>query len=178
MNYEGALRGRNCISKRGPVLVQSWESIEVLKRLNVVGVALAKNHSMDYGANGLDAMLKALGSSGIKHTGAGSCLDVAMQSMVFEYDSKKVVSFSNGWNVEETFHATDCRAGCAPREQNLMLQALTQARANYGESALIVNCMHWVFEFNRFPMPYDMDLAHSLIDASSDLIVGHYLHDV
>ena len=27
--------------------------------------------------------------------------------------------------------------------------------------------MHWGFEFNRYPMPYDTDLAHSLIDAGA-----------
>lgn len=36
--------------------------------------------------------------------------------------------------------------------------------------------MHWGFEFNKYPMPYDISLAHKMVDAGYDLIIGHHPH--
>jgi hypothetical protein len=38
--------------------------------------------------------------------------------------------------------------------------------------------MHWGFEYNRLPMPFDIDLAHRAVDAGCDLIIGHHPHVV
>lgn len=59
------------IKKRGPNLASNLLVVDVLKKLNVVGVCLANNHMMDYGEKALKDTISALDVSGIAHTGAG-----------------------------------------------------------------------------------------------------------
>lgn len=37
--------------------------------------------------------------------------------------------------------------------------------------------MHWGFEYNLYPMPSDINLAHWLIDSGWDMVIGHHPHN-
>ena len=81
LNLEGTI---DCdsytkIEKRGPNLSSNKIAIEVLKKLNVVGVTLANNHVMDYGDDGLLHTIELLDEIGILHTGAGKNLKEASE---------------------------------------------------------------------------------------------------
>ena len=165
----------HAIQKRGPNLSLSKTTVEVLNELNTVGVSLANNHMMDYGEYGLNSTIAYLDDNGIKHSGAGHTLDEALIPFVIDAGGLKVAVLSFGWDVEETRYATDTSAGCAPRNKEMILGAVYKAREKYDR---IIVCIHWGFEFNRYPMPYDIDLAHAMIDAGADLIIGNHPHCV
>jgi poly-gamma-glutamate synthesis protein (capsule biosynthesis protein) len=38
--------------------------------------------------------------------------------------------------------------------------------------------MHWGFEYHYLPMPYDIMLAHNMIDVGYNTIIGHHPHVV
>lgn len=64
---------------------------------------------------------------------------------------------------------------CALRDPEVVLSAIGEAKE---KCDLVVVCIHWGFEYNRLPMPLDIDLAHKAIDAGADLIIGHHPHCV
>lgn len=163
------------ISKRGPNLFSTKESIKALKKINTIGVSLANNHIMDYGNTGLSKTIDILDSNKIKHSGAGFNLDEALKPMCYNLNNKTMAVFSFGWNVEETMYAEVNESGCAPLEESIVLNAIKIAKKSYDK---IIICCHWGFEYNRYPMPFTVKMAHKLIDSGADLIVGNHPHCV
>lgn len=178
LNLEGSLSNNGIkIKKRGPNLAHSPLTIEVLKKLNVIGVCLANNHMMDYGEKALIETIAILNDNNILHTGAGMTLDEAIKPMIIEIDSQRVIVQNFGWDIEETVYATDKSGGCSPRIEEVILENTTLLRKN-NKDAIIVNTYHWGFEYNLYPMPLDIDLAHKSIDSGCDIIVGHHPHNI
>lgn len=176
LNLESPIgKGKGAATKkRGPNLASSSMVVEVLKKLNVAGVCLANNHMMDYGKKALADTIFLLDENGIAHTGAGQNLDEALNPISICVNNKTISILNFGWDVEETIYAGGT-AGCAPRDMEIVLSAIQNAK---GKSDLVSVCFHWGFEYNRLPMPYDIDLAHRVIDAGADLIIGHHPHCV
>ncbi len=178
LNLEGPIAvpvQQYAVEKRGPNLTGSKASAGALLELNTVGVSLANNHMMDYGEYGLRSTVRVLDDIGIRHTGAGFDLDEALTPFTIDIGGMKVAFLSFGWDVEETRYAAEADAGCAPRDKDLIIRAVRDSKDKYER---VVVCLHWGFEFNRYPMPYDIDLAHAVIDAGADLIIGNHPHCV
>lgn len=173
LNLEGPIikDAHEKIKKRGPNLSQSDMAIEVLKQLNVIGVCLANNHIMDYGDDGLKETINVLNENNILHTGAGDDLTNASKPMIIQDGEEIYEVYNFGWYLEETVYATNNTAGCSPREESHILNCIIE-RNNYKKIAI----MHWGFEYNYLPMPYDIDLAHKMIDYGYDIIIGHHPH--
>lgn len=173
LNLEGAITiedKEKKIKKRGPNLCSNTIAVEVLKKLNVVGVCLANNHIMDFGNDGLCETIKILDDNNIKHCGAGKTVEESIKPFEICIEGKKITVYSFGWNIEETVISSKNRFGCASKQnaQNINL-------ATKNENIVIYN-MHWGFEYNRYPMPLDIQLGHKLIDNGVDLIIGHHPH--
>jgi hypothetical protein len=60
-----------------------------------------------------------------------------------------IAILSFGWNVEETIYAECNKGGCAPREKNIIIQEVAKAKKEYKR---VVVCIHWGFEYNRYPI--------------------------
>lgn len=173
INLEGTFTVKNKkIKKRGPNLKQSKIMIEILKILNVVGVCLANNHIMDYDDDGLKDTIKILKENNIKYCGAGNNLKEALKPMILEIDKKNIKIFNYGWNVEETVYAKNNKAGCAPRMDKYIFNNIKSTK----EDDILINVMHWGFEYNLYPLPLDIKLAHKMIDNGVELIIGHHPH--
>ena len=92
LNLEGSLDSSiyTKIDKRGPNLSSNIISIEVLKKLNVIGVSLANNHMMDFGEEGLSNTIKLLDENNILHTGAGKNVEEALKPMIITEAGKQI----------------------------------------------------------------------------------------
>ncbi|MEA3573927.1 CapA family protein [Peribacillus frigoritolerans] len=178
LNFEAPLTNNgNKIKKRGPNLFHSKVAIDILKNMNVVGVCLSNNHMMDYGEHSLRDTLELLDKNNILHTGAGLSLEESIKPMEFIIDGYRIIVQNFGWDVEETVYATEQNAGCSPRDESLILKQTSKLRKEDKE-AIIINIFHWGFEYNLYPMPFDIDLAHKSIDVGSNLIIGHHPHNI
>lgn len=173
LNLEGALVKTDTPNhkKRGPNLAHSSTSVEILKKMNTIGVCLANNHMMDYEEKGLEKTIVLLEENQIKHCGAGKNLNEAIQPMFLDGN---IYICNYGWNIEETQYATNTRAGCAPKKENVILKQIENLRKN--KKAKIIVQLHWGFEYNLFPMPLDRKLAYKIIDAGADMVIGHHPH--
>ncbi|MCR5025507.1 MAG: CapA family protein [Lachnospiraceae bacterium] len=178
LNLEGPVTdgsGRK-IWKRGAHLKQEGACMEALKILGVKGVTLSNNHMMDYGAKGLFDTISALEKAGILHTGAGADLNSALKPMIFRDDKETIAIFNFGWNAEETVYAGYFRAGCAPRKKALILSTLDKYVKENPEHSIVV-LMHWGFEHNLYPQPFDTELAHKICGIENVCaVIGHHSH--
>lgn len=161
--------------KRGPNLCQGSKAIEILKDLQVIGVCLSNNHIMDFGENGLEDTIKALDENNILHTGGGRNLSAAAKPMRIKDNDNFYEIYNFGWHLEETVYAEKGKAGCSPREEKHILNCIR----NVGnKECKKIAVMHWGFEYNYLPMPFDIELAHKMIDAGFDMVIGHHPHVV
>ena len=177
LNLESPLvKSENLINKRGPHLSQSDLTIEILNRLNVICVCLANNHIFDYGWDAFKKTIQLLEENSIHYIGAGKNQDSAAVPFLIRFKNGKEIILTNyGWEVEETRIALDDNFGCNSRNDEWVIECTSNIRAQFPQS-YIVNIFHWGFEFNRYPMPYDISLAHKSIDSGADLIIGHHPH--
>lgn len=177
LNLEGCFFKRDAepIKKRGPNLASSKVAIEVLKELNTIAVCLANNHSMDFGGECLEDTIKLLEENNIHHIGAGRNIYDATKPYFITLNNEKIAILNFGWDVEESVYADFHKAGCAPREEKVVLSSIINARKNADK---VIVCMHWGFEYNRLPMPFDIDLGHKMIDLGVELVIGHHPHNV
>lgn len=132
---------------------------------------------MDYGEQALKDTIEILDENNILHTGAGETLAEAVKPLILQLDNQKVIVQNFGWDIEETVYATETTSGGAPRIEKLILEHTVKIRDLY-KDATIVNVYHWGFEYNLYPMPLDIELAHSSINSGCDLIIGHHPHNI
>lgn len=173
LNLEGPITDSNkkYTHKRGPNLKQSKRVINILKKLNVIGVTLSNNHMYDYREKGIKNTIEVLKKHNIKYCGCGFNFEESIKPMEFEFDSKKVAIYSYGWNIEETHYSKKYKTGCAPLKKEIILN-------NMAQNTLNIIQLHWGFEFNKYPMPRDILIAHDIIDNGASIIIGHHPHNI
>jgi poly-gamma-glutamate capsule biosynthesis protein CapA/YwtB (metallophosphatase superfamily) len=134
-------------------------------------VNAANNHIFDYGLQGMEDTMKFLDSLEIAYVGLGRNLAQAR---------KPVVMRRKGWAVGflgyyggGEFSAGKNTPGFAPRYARFMVEDIRdlKKKADY----VVVN-LHWGTERAPEPEGWQIQLAHRLVDAGADLIVGHHPH--
>ena len=145
--------------------------LRALQRASINIVNLANNHVGDYGLAGLYDSMANLDSVGIRHVGAGRTLGAARSPVVIEKNGRKIGFL--GYYGGGRFSATSSRGGVAPRYEPYILSDVRQLR---GATDYVVVSLHWGDESADRPSPDQIRLAHRIIDAGADLIIGHHSH--
>ncbi len=136
-------------------------------------LSLANNHIMDYGEQGLSDTIYYLEQEGIKHTGAGPNLAAALEPADIDVDGYVVRFLAfNGVEPRE-YYAGAAKAGTAPLDEGIIVSAIGRAKR---EANLVVVSLHWGGESMAYPSSEQKRLAHKLVDAGADVIVGHHPH--
>jgi poly-gamma-glutamate capsule biosynthesis protein CapA/YwtB (metallophosphatase superfamily) len=149
------------------------KQIEGLRNAGFDAVAMANNHTMDYGPEPLKITLKLLDSLGIAHSGAGMNLKDARQPAIVERNGIKVAFLSYSRVHPTQFWATPKKPGTAPAYESHINEDIKKAKTLAG---LVVVSFHWGAELMDSPKQYQKDLAHLCIDQGADLVLGHHPH--
>lgn len=135
-----------------------------------VAFALANNHMMDFGTDGLRQTRQFLSDRGYSCAGAGESEDEARRPMILEEGGKRIAVISC---CERQFGvATVSSAGVAARGEWLYA-AIAAARAN--ADFVVVSC-HCASEFSTAVSPRLQAFYRSLVDAGADVVHGHHAH--
>lgn len=136
--------------------------------------ALANNHLMDFGVEGMKQTFAFL--SARKQTaetawaGAGTDIGHACEPMILEESGKKIAVISC---CERQFGvATEESAGVAAKGEWLYAAI---AKAKSTADFVVVSC-HCASEFSTAVSPQLQAFYHSLVDAGADVIHGHHSH--
>ncbi len=148
--------------------------LPILDQAGIDGVTLGNNHILDAGVPGLEETLGHLDDAGISYTGAGADLDASREPMIFDLAGLKVgVLNYQGVPSYEWAWATEDSPGTAPLLEDVMVEDVRRLRA---EVDLIVVMPHWGMEYTAEPEPEQVELAHAVMDAGADLVVGDHAH--
>jgi poly-gamma-glutamate capsule biosynthesis protein CapA/YwtB (metallophosphatase superfamily) len=161
------------------------QNIGCLTSAKISACALANNHVLDWGYDGLSETLKTLDAAGIAHAGAGNDAEEAMQPAVFDTagDGRLLLfSFGSGTSgIPEDWKATSISPGVNLLDdfsEATAARVADQMRAYQRPGDLIIVSIHWGSNWG-YEIPRDQIMfAHCLIEEGIAIVHGHSSHHV
>ena len=151
---------------------------QALEGLSAAGfdvVSQANNHSFDWGPEALSDSLQRLEKRGIRAVGAGGNDLAAHYPLLVNLGGLRVAFLAYVEVAPEQAAAGDNRPGVAWLEPERVLADIRFARPL---ADLVIVCPHWGVEYAVRPRRDQVELAHRMIDAGADLVVGSHPHVV
>lgn len=154
----------------------NYEAIYHLKKeLNFYAFTLANNHIFDTGS--LTETMKGLEELNIKSIGIGENLEQAQKPLLINENNQKVLILNFGWEVIQCKIAEREKEGVNPLRKENVINSLIKAKNKYPK-AKIIAIMHWSYELEGEPQPFERELAHKMIDLGVDGIIGAHPHRI
>jgi hypothetical protein len=187
------------IDRTNPVPVRAWDYLtynsppDLIDAFNsdsgkscLSAVSFSNNHVLDRGLSGADQTLDFLRERKIPVSGFRQHADDPA-FVVLEIQGKRIGFASFGWGVNgfdslEGADRLNIIPGIAPaydatRFNPSQLFAALKDMDRLKVDAKIL-ALHWGHEFEYYPDALQVDLAHALVRAGADVIVGHHSHMV
>lgn len=146
-----------------------------LLKLHFDALALANNHSGDYGPLAFREMLGLLEQKGIAYFGGGRTLAEAHRPLVIERKGLRIALLSYNEFFPRSFEADVDKPGIAWSEDEQIRLDIATARTTYGAD-LVIPFMHWGWEHERTASQRQRKLARLMVDAGADAVVGGHPH--
>jgi len=137
-------------------------------------VSLANNHAVDFGREALVDTLDLLKQGGIPYFGAGRDLSQAHAPLILERRGLRVALIGCLEFLPRSFEAGPSMPGVAWCEDNQISRDIEAARAAGAD--IVIPFVHWGWEGEPEPSERQRELAHRLIEAGADVVVGSHPH--
>jgi poly-gamma-glutamate capsule biosynthesis protein CapA/YwtB (metallophosphatase superfamily) len=176
-----------------------------LKQAGFDVLALANNHSMDYGHEALLDTIVTLDRLGIRHVGAGKSLAEAVAAEIVEVKGRRIgfVAFSSLLPLGAS--AGELRPGMAPIHVHVAYEVnpyyemeepgnppRVKTWADAGDLAAFEDVIrelrsqvdflavsaHWGFGAGEELAEYQRPLGQALIDAGAEVVIGNHVHAI
>lgn len=147
--------------------------LEVLRSAGISGVSLANNHVMDYGDSGLLDTMTNLNESSFLITGAGTDAETASRPLVTNIRGIRLAVIGLCDLPYEDTYARSNGPGIA-RASVSRVQSIMKQYDQWND--IVAVSIHWGDEYSDYPGRDQVALAHDLIDAGVDIIIGHHPH--
>lgn len=137
-------------------------------------VAVANNHSGDYGKAAFLETLSLLDGAGIAHFGGGANLQAAHAPLWVERKGLRIALLGYDEFKPRAFEAGPDWPGVAWSEDSQVVADIRAARAAGAD--LVIPFMHWGWEREPQPSERQRQLAHTMIDAGAAMVIGGHPH--
>ena len=145
-------------------------------------VALANNHILDNGEEGIRTTLDHLKADGIAYAGINEILEDVNRATITDVEGIRI-----GWVAHTYYAETDM----CPQDKLYMLNLTNFHMVDNPDTSqierqiiycreeecdFVVLSLHWGLEFELYPHPEQLDWAYRFAECGADLIVGHHPH--
>src|SRR6266700_4251722 len=164
------------------------QNADCLSAARISGCALANNHILDWGYEGLSETLQTLDSAGIAHAGAGKNADEAAMPAVLDLTGKgRVLLFSFGsttsgiprdWRATSSFPGVNLLDDLSETTATLVASQMRQSASGGQPGDVLVASIHWGSNWGYDIPPEQIAFAHRLIDEGVAIVHGHSSHHV
>ena len=161
------------------------QNVGCLSAGDLSACALANNHVLDWGYDGLSETLKTLNAVGIAHSGAGNNAEEAMQPAILNTATNgRLLFFSFGSTTSgtpEDWKATGISPGVNLLDDLSEVTAARiceQMRAHQQSGDLMVVSIHWGSNWGYEIPREQIAFAHRLIEEGVAIVHGHSSHHV
>ncbi len=136
-------------------------------------LSFANNHCMDYGEIAFLDTLDELWRNGIKVVGAGKDYSEACKPAVFDVRGLRVAFVAFNLSGPDSSYALDDECGVVPLNELTIERSVGRIR---DEVNCVIASVHWGREGVGTPSSDMIRLAHHLVDAGADVVLGHHQH--
>src|SRR5881275_2717140 len=161
------------------------QNIGCLASAKISAGALANNHVLDWGYDGLSETLKTLDAAGIAHAGAGNDAEDATQPAAWDTAGNgRLLLFSFGSRtsgIPEDWKATSISPGVNLLDdlsEATAARVADQIRGYQRTSDLIIASIHWGSNWGYEIPREQIAFAHRLIEEGIAIVHGHSSHHV
>ncbi len=152
------------------------EKVKLMQEMGIDLVTLANNHALDYGRDAMLDTIDTLDHAGIRHVGAGKNLTEARKPAIVELNGRTFAfigatrvypeaDWAAGTDSAGMFSAYDGGAALAE-----------EVKAAKQQADYVIAYVHWGIEREEMPNEVQKSIAHRLVDAGADLVVGAHPH--
>ena len=146
---------------------------ELKDQLNIKISSIANNHIED--CTPVNHTIEKLIKINLAHVGAGRCLDDAARILNVQERERTFTILAFGWDVIKCPVATSNKSGVNPYRKKHVIKTVKRGL----ESSKNLICLfHWGYELEELPLPYDRELAHTLIEMGVNAVIGCHAHRV
>lgn len=152
------------------------EKATMLSEMSIDLVTLANNHALDYGRDALLDSLDTLDDAGILHVGAGKDLESARKPVYVTLKGRKLAFIGATRVMPEADWAADSdRPGMLSAYDggDRLCTVIKEAKQ---QADFVIVYMHWGIERAEEPNDVQTSLAHRIVDAGADLVIGAHPH--
>jgi poly-gamma-glutamate synthesis protein (capsule biosynthesis protein) len=149
-------------------------TLKVLKH-HFDAVALANNHSGDFGPIAFSEMLTLLERNHIAYFGGGQNLAQAHVPLLIDRNGLRIALLGYNEFFPRSFEADHDKPGIAWSEDEQVQLDITNARSQY-RADIVIPVMHWGWEHEPSASQRQSNLARLMIDAGADAVVGGHPH--
>ncbi len=172
-NFENPAPNRFTWHKSGTIFSADPTLIDGIKNAGFDVMGTANNHIRDQGGAGLLQTLQNLHKRGLKTAGSGKNLAAARKPAIIETHGVKVAILAYD-AIAASYHATASRIGSAPMTAKVVIADVKKAKADGADVVIVFP--HWGTEYHAKPNPGQVTLAHRILDAGADMIIGNHPH--
>ena len=148
-----------------------------LRQMGITHLTVANNHSYDQGRKGLEATIQNLQKHHIRPMGYGKSLKTACEPTIIEEKAVKIILYSSVFLPLENWMPLENEYNVCQENYQVLAEKIRQTKVENPKAFVIVN-LHWGTEHIKDASPYQRQQAHHLIDAGTDIIIGHHPHVV
>lgn len=152
------------------------EKVKLMQEMGIDLVTLANNHALDYGRDAMLDTIDTLDHAGIRHVGAGKNLAEARKPDVVALNGR-TFAFIGATRVypEADWAASTDSAGMFSAYDG-GAQLAEEVKAAKQQADYVIAYVHWGIEREETPNEVQKSIAHRLVDAGADLVVGAHPH--
>jgi len=138
-------------------------------------VALANNHSGDFGRTAFAEMLGLLSQAGLAKVGGGHNLSQAHDPWIVERKGLRIAILSYNEFMPRSFEADHDAPGVAWSEDEQVVDDIRRARQVH-RADLVIPIMHWGWENELVANARQRQLARLMVEAGADAVIGGHPH--
>ena len=136
-------------------------------------VSLANNHMFDCEKNGIISTIEFLKQEKIKFTGAGKTPAQALRPAIFDLKDTRIGFLAYNAYPMDWIHLKKDQPAIAFYDSGQAIEAIQKLSK---KADVVIVSLHWGDEYHTKPNSRQIKIAHQLIDAGADLILGHHPH--
>lgn len=172
-NLEGSLIDGRCKKEDVRGVYNDYNTIaELVKQIPFRAFNLANNHLLD--AADVKTTLVNGERLGVSVVGAGCDIQAVRKPLLLEdSDGSKYCILAFGWENIQCISAGKNKQGVNPYTRKNVIRCAEEALQH---KERVVCFMHWNYELEAYPQPYDRQLAKDLIDMGVAAVIGCHAH--
>uniref|UniRef100_Q46MZ1 Putative poly-gamma-glutamate biosynthesis enzyme n=1 Tax=Cupriavidus pinatubonensis (strain JMP 134 / LMG 1197) TaxID=264198 RepID=Q46MZ1_CUPPJ len=149
-------------------------TVQVLKG-HFTALSIANNHTGDFGRAAFSEMLDLLAAHEVSFFGGGRNMVAAHTPLLIQRNGLRIALLGYNEIFPRSFEADGDTPGLAWSEDEQVIADIENARSVH-HADLVIPFMHWGIEHEHHASARQRRLAHAMIDAGANAVIGGHPH--